>query len=103
VQRDPLVVGEPGFHGRVFVGAVVVAHDVQGRAGVGAGDLFEEGEELGMGVPVAAVLGGDFAGGDLQCGEQGGGAIADVVVAGLLRQSGPQRQDRCGAIQRLDL
>jgi len=74
------------------VRAVVVAHDVQGHAGVGAGDLFEEGEELGMGVPVAAVLGGDFAGGDLQRGEQGGGAIADVVVAGFLRESGPQRQ-----------
>jgi hypothetical protein len=70
---------------------------------VGAGDLFEEGEELGMGVPGAAVLGGDLAGGDLQRGEQGGGAVADVVVAGLLRQSGPQRQDRRGAIQRLDL
>ena len=55
-------------------------------------------------MPVPAVAGvGDLAGGDLQRGEQGGGAVPDVVVGALLRQPGLQRQDRRGPVQRLDL
>jgi hypothetical protein len=47
--------------------------------------------------------GGDSAGGDLQRREQRGGAVSHVVVAEALGQPGLQRQDRRGAIQRLDL
>jgi hypothetical protein len=50
---------------------------------MGPGDQFEEGQELGIGVPGIAGVGGDFAGGNLKGGEQAGGAIADVIV-GLL-------------------
>src|SRR5262249_58626812 len=46
---------------------------------------------------------GGLAGGHLQRGEQRGGAVALVVVGGLLPQPGPQRQDRRGPVQRLDL
>src|SRR5208283_3033256 len=41
--------------------------------------------------------------GDLQRGEQAGGAVADVVVGLLLGNALAQRQNRLGAIQRLDL
>ena len=55
-------------------------------------------------MPVAGVAGvGDLAGGDLQRGEQRGGAVADVVMGGLLRQAGSHRQDRRGPVQGLDL
>ena len=52
----------------------------------------------------AVVAGvGHFPGRDLQRREQAGGAVADVVVGGLLRQPGPHRQHRRGAVQRLHL
>jgi len=40
---------------------------------------------------------------DLQRRKEAGRAVADVVVGGLGRQSGPHRQDRRGPIQGLDL
>ena len=69
---------------------------------VGLGDLLEEAQELLVAVPRVAGV-GDLAGGDLQRGEQGGGAVADVVVGLLLRQARAHRQDRRGPVQRLDL
>ena len=50
---------------------------------------------------VAAV--GHGAGRDLQGCEQCRGPVALVVVGGLLRQAGPDREDRLGAVERLDL
>jgi hypothetical protein len=50
---------------------------------VGLGDQFEEGQELCVGVPLIADV-GDLAGGDLQRGEEAGGAVPDVVAGGLL-------------------
>ena len=55
-----------------------------------------------MAVPVKAAV-GHLAGGHLQGGKQRGGAVADVVVGAPLGQPRPQRQDRRGAVQRLDL
>ena len=55
-----------------------------------------------MAVPGLAGV-DDLAGGHLERGEQRGGAVADVVVGGLLRQPGPHRQDRRGPLQGLDL
>jgi hypothetical protein len=102
VQRDPGVFRQPGLHVRVLVGGVVVGDDVQLDAGVSAGGLLQELQELF--VPVAGITGiGDLAGGDLQGGEQRGGAVADVVVGGFLGQAGPHRQDRRGPVQGLDL
>jgi len=57
---------------------------VQLDTGMGFGDQLEERQELGVGVPRVAGVGGDLAGGDLECGEQAGGAVADVVVSLLL-------------------
>jgi hypothetical protein len=49
---------------------------VQLDAGVGGGDLVQEPEELLVPVFRIARVGGDAPGGDLQRGEQGGGAVA---------------------------
>jgi len=38
--------------------------------GMGFGDQLQERQELGVGVPRVAGVGGDLAGGDLKCGEQ---------------------------------
>jgi hypothetical protein len=65
----------------VFVGAVVVAHQMQRDPGVDLGDLFEKPQELLVSMPRVAGV-DDFPGGDFQRGEQGGGAMP-VVVIGL--------------------
>ena len=46
---------------------------------------------------------GDLAGGDLERGEQGGGAVPDVVVGPPLGLAGLHRQRLLGSVQRLDL
>jgi hypothetical protein len=55
-------------------------------ARVGAGDLLEERQELLVAVAGSALV-GDAPGRDLQRGEQGGGAVAGVVVGALLGAS----------------
>jgi hypothetical protein len=85
----------------VFVGGVVVGHHVQLDPGIGAGNLFEERQELGVGVPVVAGV-GDPAGCDSQGREQGGGAAADVVVGLPFGDPRAKGQDRGGAVQGLD-
>ena len=85
----------------MLVGGVVVDHDVQFAPRVGLGDLLEEPQELLVAVPVVAGV-DHLAGGDLECGEQGGGAVPDVVV-GAAGAARPQRQHRRGPVQRLDL
>src|ERR1035437_3766640 len=49
------------------------------------------------------ALGNDLPGGDVEGGEQGGGTVPFVVVRLPFRQAGPERKNRLGAIQRLDL
>jgi hypothetical protein len=49
--------------------------------------LFEEPQELIAAVPGVAGV-GDFARGDLQGSEQGGGAVPDVVLGALPGMSG---------------
>ena len=89
-----------------LVGGVFVHHQVQlnpvATVGVGTGDMLEEGQELLVTVPVLADA-GDPAGGDLECREQCGGAVADVVVAALVGVAGLHRQRLLGPVQRLDL
>ncbi len=87
VKVDPGVALQPRPHHRVGVGPVVVQHDVQVSTGIGPGHPLEEPEELLVAVPVEDLL-GDPAGGHLQGGEQGGRAVADVVVGGTLGQPG---------------
>jgi hypothetical protein len=43
-----------------------------------------------------------FAVGDLQGGEQAGGAVASVVVGHARRQSRPHRERRLGVVKRLN-
>jgi len=102
VHGDPRILGEPVLDLGVFVGGVVVGDHVQADPGVGLGHQLEEVQELGVGVPVIAGV-GHCAGGDLQRREQARSAVAGVVVGGLLWQPSPHRQDRSGAVERLDL
>src|SRR4051794_13031142 len=53
-------------------------------------------------VPLGAGV-GDPAGGDLECGEQGGGAVPDVVRRVPLGRSRSDGKPRGGPLQRLDL
>ena len=64
--------------------------------------MFEEGQELLVPVPLLAQP-GHLPGRDLQRGEQGGGAVPDVVVGALLGVAGLHRQRLLGPVQRLDL
>ena len=57
--------GEPFLHGRVFVGGVVVAHDVQLAARICPRDLLQEFQKLLVAVPRIAGI-GDPPGRDLE-------------------------------------
>lgn len=102
MDLDPRVLCEPVADLDALVGGVVVHHQVQFGFGVGAGDLFEEREELLVPVPGFAGR-GDLPGRDLQRREQGAGAVPDVVVGPPLRETRLHRQHRSGPVQRLDL
>ena len=79
---------------------VVVTDHVQVLAGMG-GSLLQEAQELAAVAGVACA--GDRAGGDLQHGEQGGGAVADVVVGLPFGDAWAHRQDQPGPVRGLDL
>ena len=86
-----------------LVGGVVVTDqmDVELTRDLGV-ELGQELLELGGAVP-AVDRAVDLAGGHVQGGEQGGDAMAQVIVGPTLRQPGHHRQHRRGAIQGLDL
>ena len=101
IQRR--MTAQPGDHLGVLVGGVVVEDGVDGLAG---GDLaldgVEEADELLMPVALHAAA-DDLAFQDVEGGEQGGRAVALVVVG---HGPGPpllHRQARLGAVQGLDL
>jgi hypothetical protein len=62
------------------VGGVVVHDQMRLLVWVGAGEVAKEHQELLVPVTWFAES-GDLAGGDLQCGEQCGGAVPDVVMS----------------------
>lgn len=70
----------------ILVSGVVVHHQTQFLIGIGPGDMFDEGQEFLVAVR-RFVHPGDRAGRDLQCGEQRGGAVADVVVGLAFRRA----------------
>ncbi len=80
VEAGPL--RQPGPDLGVLVGAVVVDDQVDIEVlGDGLLDLAEESQELL--VPVAGpALGQNLTGGNVQGGEQSGGAVTDVVSRG---------------------
>src|SRR5438094_3209566 len=65
-------------------------------------DLLQETQELLVPMPRLA-LGNDLACSDVEGGEQGGCTVPFVVVRLPFRQAGPERKNRLGAIQCLDL
>src|SRR5579885_2036923 len=102
MELDARMGGQPLLYRRVFVGPVVVADQVQFPARVAAGQRLEEGDELlvPMATKAARV---DLAAGHLQRRKQTGGAVTNVVVGAPLGQTRPHRQQRLGAVKRLDL
>ena len=69
------VAGEPGFDGRRFVGSVIVEHQMDVE--IGRHGLLDRGQELAefdRAVTLVAAA-DDMAGGDIQSGEQRGGAV----------------------------
>ena len=58
---------------------------------------FEEGQEL-CAVTGRVAFAVDFTGADLQCGEQVGGAVPDVVVGAFLGGAEVDRQQRLGPV-----
>jgi len=69
---------------------------------VAAGQRLQERDELQVGVAFEAAS-MDLAAGHFQRGEQAGGAVTGVIVGHAGRQSGPHRQCRLGAVERLNL
>lgn len=75
------------------------AQDAARHADTAASEL-QELEELS--VPVAGVgASGDVAGGHVECGERGGGAVGTYVMGAPSRLPGAHRQQRLCAVQRL--
>jgi len=94
---------QPGQNLRVLVGGIVVQDDVDLLAGRDRPiDRVQEADELLVAVALH-VPADDLSGRDLQRGEQGGGAVALVVVGHGRRFPGLHRQAWLGAVQSLDL
>ena len=87
----------------MLVGGVVVNDevDVEVRGHVGI-HVLEEAQELLVAMAPLA-LGEDPAGGNVQGGEEGGGAVADVAVRHAFDVAQPQGQEGLGALQGLAL
>ena len=86
----------------LLVGIEVVEDDVDGRVGMSGDDVVHEVEELDA-PPALLVRGRHLAGGHLEGGEQGRGAVALVVVAVAgQRPAVRQLQIALRPLQRLD-
>src|SRR5712691_3115551 len=103
VEVEARMLGEPGLDVVVFVGAVVVDDQVQlALAGELAVEVAEELEELLVSVARQA-LADDAAVERVEGGEQGGGAVAFVVVGHRAGAAFLHRQARLCPVQCLDL
>jgi hypothetical protein len=101
VQVEAGMLGQPGFDLGFGVGAVVVHDQVDLQlARHLAVDDPQEPEELLVPVPGEALT-DHVAGQHVQRGEQGGGAVALVVVGDRAGPAGFDRQAGLGAVQRL--
>lgn len=85
VHVEPGVLSQPGLNRWLFMCTVVVADDVHVQARWdGFIDLDQELLELHC--PMPAVDRGDHRPiGNVECGEQAGGAVADIVMGTPLR------------------
>jgi len=103
MQVESRVALEPCLDSLVFVGGVVVDDQVQVELGRRFGvDLLQETDEFLMAMARHAIA-DHGAVEHAQGGEQGGGAVARVVVALAGGNARPERQDRLDAVERLDL
>ncbi|MDQ1404869.1 MAG: hypothetical protein QOG55_498, partial [Acidobacteriaceae bacterium] len=95
--------GQPALHAGMLVRGVVVHDEVDGQSLGNAGvDLFQKMEILLM--AMAALAPTDHsAAGQIQSGEQRGGAMANVVVSYPFDVTQPHGQQGLSALQGLDL
>jgi hypothetical protein len=95
--------GEPLDDLGMLVDRVVVDDGVHQLAGGHLGlDGVEEADELRVAVLLHAAA-DDLARGHIQRGEEGGGAVANVVVGHGAAAAALERQAGLGAVERLDL
>jgi len=94
---------EPALHFGMLVGCVVV-HDQMNikRFGDVGVNMSQELQELLMSM-AAFIPTDDFSRGNIQGREQGGGAVADVIVSHTFDIAQPQRQHGLRSIQCLNL
>lgn len=97
VQMPAWMTQQPLPHSAGFMGGVVVGHHMDGQ--IRRGRAFNVAQELRKFLlPVAGLaLREDLPGLDVHGGKQGGGAVAEVIMAGAFRRaSGQHRQDTPG-------
>jgi hypothetical protein len=103
VEGEALMPLEPGGHLGVFVGGVVVEDHMDRLAGRHlALDGIEKADEFLMPVVLHAAP-DDLAFEDIEGGEQGGGAVALVIMGHGGAAPLLHRQSRLGAVESLDL
>ena len=103
VQMKARVPRQPALHFGVLMGGVVIADQV--KLPVGRDGLVDEAEKLEpllVAMPLLAQA-KDLAVGGIQSGEQGGRAVAFVVVGHSGAASALQRQAGLGTVQSLNL
>jgi len=101
MEAGPL--GQPGPDLGVLVGTVVVHHQMDVQVlGQGLLDLAQKAQELLVAVAGLALV-DHLPCGHFQGGEQGGGAVADVVMGNFLHVTQAHGQQWLGAVQGLDL
>lgn len=103
MESPPLFRLQPALHFGALVGRVIV-HD-QVHLLIGGEILFGVIQEAGKLAAAMPILAGadHFSVEDVESGEQDSGAVTFVVMRLAFRQSGPQGEDRRGAIQGLNL
>lgn len=103
VQMKARPASKPSLDFGVFVGRVVVDDEMHvevfGHVGI---DMSQEGEELLMSVACLA-LGNDFTISDIECREQSGGAVTDIVVGDALDVAQSHGQHGLGPVESLNL
>jgi len=103
MKMDARMPEQPPMHRRRPMGREVVQHDVDLQRGCDAAlDLTEERHEI-LGAMLLFTPRQDFAGRDVERGEQIERAIPDVVVGPPFGLANVHGQDRLGPLERLDL
>jgi hypothetical protein len=103
VEDEARMAGQPSFDVRMLMGGVVVDDDMDDLADGDLGfDGIEEADELLMPVALHAAA-DDLAFEHVEGGEEGSGAVADIVVGHGAAAPLLDRQPRLGPVERLDL